>query len=83
MELGLSGRRALVSGGSQGIGRAVVETLLGDPTKASSELGWIPQIALREMIEEMVSTDLENATRIAFLRRSGFSVPSAERPERV
>lgn len=30
MELGLSGRRALISGGSQGIGRAVVETLLGE-----------------------------------------------------
>src|SRR6478609_8208868 len=30
MELGLSGRRALSTGGSQGIGRAVVETLLGE-----------------------------------------------------
>ena len=30
MDLGIAGRRALVSGGSLGIGRAVVDTLLRD-----------------------------------------------------
>lgn len=51
-----------------------VESLLGDPTKAKTELGWEPQISLEEMCEEMIAADLNEAKRNAFLRQNGYSV---------
>jgi GDPmannose 4,6-dehydratase len=53
---------------------AEVETLLGDPTKAKEELGWIPQITLQEMVKEMVACDLEEARKHALLKDQGYSV---------
>ncbi|WP_051019234.1 GDP-mannose 4,6-dehydratase [Pusillimonas noertemannii] len=53
---------------------AEVETLLGDPTRAKAELGWIPQITLQEMVVEMVAADLESARRHALLKRHGYEV---------
>jgi GDPmannose 4,6-dehydratase len=53
---------------------AEVETLLGDPSKAKNELGWIPQITLDQMVEEMVKHDLELAKRNALLKASGYQV---------
>ena len=53
---------------------AEVETLLGDPTKAHKALGWKPTTTLDEMVEEMVSHDLDQARQQALLRASGFSV---------
>lgn len=38
---------------------AEVDKLLGDPSKARTELGWEPQVSLEEMIREMVDADLE------------------------
>ena len=35
-----------------------VDVLLGDPTKAKVNLGWAPEVSLREMIVEMVDADL-------------------------
>ena len=40
-----------------------VETLLGDPSKAKAELGWVPTIGIDELIAEMASSDLELARR--------------------
>lgn len=54
---------------------AEVETLLGDPAKAKSDLGWVPQITLQEMVKEMIATDLEAAQRHALLRRHGYAAP--------
>ncbi|MCR9296235.1 MAG: GDP-mannose 4,6-dehydratase [bacterium] len=54
-----------------------VDTLLGDPTKAKEKLGWTPKITLDEMIDEMVSSDLDQARRLAVLRESGFDVAFA------
>ena len=51
-----------------------VETLLGDPTKAKEKLGWIPCITLDQMIEEMVSNDLEKAKQHALLKKYGYAV---------
>ena len=53
---------------------AEVETLLGDPTKAKEKLGWVPQITLDEMIDEMVASDLDAAKRHALLKSHGFAV---------
>ena len=53
---------------------AEVETLLGDPSKAHLELGWKPTTTLEEMVQEMVSHDLDQARQQALLRASGFSV---------
>ncbi len=53
---------------------AEVETLLGDPAKAREKLGWVPEIALDQMIEEMVAHDLEDAKRHALLKNHGYDV---------
>jgi len=51
-----------------------VETLLGDPAKAKEKLGWIPEITLDEMIQEMVAYDLEQAKQHALLKDHGYAV---------
>ena len=51
-----------------------VETLLGDPSKAKQKLGWIPEITLDEMVQEMVAHDLEQAKQHALLKEHGFVV---------
>ena len=53
---------------------AEVETLLGDPSKAKQKLGWVPEITVQQMCEEMVATDLEAAKRHALLKKHGFDV---------
>jgi GDPmannose 4,6-dehydratase len=54
---------------------AEVETLLGDPSLAKKDLGWIPQITLDEMVQEMVAHDLEQARQHALLKHHGYSIP--------
>ena len=51
-----------------------VETLLGDPTKAKQKLGWVPEITLDQMIEEMTAADLAEAKKHALLKKHGFDV---------
>ena len=56
---------------------AEVETLLGDPTKAKEQLGWIPEISAREICSEMVAEDLKIARRHAFLKSHGYNLTVA------
>ena len=51
-----------------------VETLLGDPAKAKAKLGWTPEITLDQMVEEMVSHDLDQARQSALLKEHGYKV---------
>lgn len=53
---------------------AEVETLLGDPSKAKSELGWVPEVTIEEMCAEMVEQDLTIAKKNALLKSNGFNV---------
>ncbi len=39
---------------------AEVDLLLGDSSKAKSELGWSPEITFEEIVKEMVFFDLKN-----------------------
>jgi GDPmannose 4,6-dehydratase len=53
---------------------AEVETLLGDPTKAKKKLGWVPEITVEEMCEEMVAHDLNIAKQRALLKQHGYTI---------
>lgn len=55
-----------------------VETLLGDPSKAKKELGWIPEITLDDMIKEMIEHDLDHAKRHALLKQHGYNIELAK-----
>ncbi len=49
-----------------------VETLLGDPSKAKRKLGWVPKIALPELVKEMVEADYTSAKRDTLVMAAGF-----------
>jgi len=44
---------------------AEVEALIGDATKAAKVLGWVPQIGLETIVEEMVRADVHRAKATA------------------
>lgn len=54
-----------------------VETLLGDPSKAKQKLGWVPEITVQQMCQEMVAYDLAQAQQHALLKQHGYSVFTA------
>jgi GDPmannose 4,6-dehydratase len=54
---------------------AEVETLLGDPSRAKTRLGWEPEITAQQMCAEMVAEDLKAARRHALLKQHGMDVP--------
>ena len=49
-----------------------VQTLLGDPTKARTVLGWTPKITLADMVAEMVKADYTAARRDSMVKLAGF-----------
>jgi GDPmannose 4,6-dehydratase len=51
-----------------------VDTLLGDATKARTELGWRAEIGFEQLVREMVDADLKLAERDALIAREGFAV---------
>ncbi len=50
-----------------------VATLLGDASKAREQLGWQPRISFTELVQEMVSADLDAARKYALVRENGFT----------
>ncbi|KTT19286.1 GDP-mannose 4,6-dehydratase [Pseudacidovorax intermedius] len=49
-----------------------VETLLGDPSKAKSKLGWSPKITFDELVTEMIESDYLHAKRDDLVRSAGY-----------
>jgi GDPmannose 4,6-dehydratase len=49
-----------------------VETLLGDPGKAKTQLGWTPRTSFRDLVREMVREDLKSAERDELIKHHGF-----------
>jgi len=49
-----------------------VETLLGDASKARTQLGWTPKIGFDELVAEMVREDLKGAERDELVKRHGY-----------
>jgi GDPmannose 4,6-dehydratase len=53
---------------------AEVETLLGDPTRAETKLGWKAKVSFQQLVAEMVDEDLKGAQRDELCRREGYRV---------
>lgn len=51
-----------------------VETLLGDPAKAASLLGWRPQTSFSSLVAEMMRADLREAQRDDLCKKEGYTV---------
>jgi GDPmannose 4,6-dehydratase len=51
-----------------------VESLLGDASKARSQLNWEPKISFEALVDEMVQSDLALAERDAMIAREGYTV---------
>ncbi|MGK0298402.1 MAG: GDPmannose 4,6-dehydratase [Gammaproteobacteria bacterium] len=51
-----------------------VDTLLGDPTKAKQKLGWSPKVTFKELVKEMIESDLELAKKDALLKQHGHKI---------
>jgi GDPmannose 4,6-dehydratase len=51
-----------------------VSSLVGDATKARQKLGWQPKTTFRELVAEMVASDLEQAEREQIVRQSGHRI---------
>lgn len=51
---------------------AEVDTLLGDASKARTQLGWEPRIGFDELVNEMIHSDLRLARRDALVADAGY-----------
>jgi GDPmannose 4,6-dehydratase len=52
---------------------AEVETLLGDPSKAKTKLGWTPSTTFDELVAEMVREDWKSAERDELIKKHGYN----------
>jgi len=51
-----------------------VDLLVGDATKAREKLGWEPAIQLKELIHDMMSSDLRLMTKEKYLESGGYRI---------
>ncbi len=86
VELGWKGRGVHEKGYDSKSGKIIVEIdpryfrpvevdiLLGDPTKAKSNLGWKPKMNFKELVKIMVEADLKENEGELYLKNGGFEV---------
>ncbi len=53
---------------------AEVDILLGDPTKAESNLGWKPKMSFKELVKTMIEADIKENEGELYLKKGGFEV---------
>ena len=51
-----------------------VELLIGDPSKANSKLGWIPEYDLKSLVKDMISNDLKLMKKDQYLKDGGYEI---------
>lgn len=51
-----------------------VDLLIGDPTKANTQLGWIPKYDLNALVKEMVQADVKLFKQQQFLKTAGYNI---------
>ena len=50
-----------------------VDLLIGDPTKSKEKLGWEPEHSLKELVEDMVASDIKLMEKDRLLRDKGYT----------
>ena len=53
-----------------------VDLLLGNPTKAEQKLGWKREHSLKDLIDEMMESDLKLMTKDVYLKKGGYKIMS-------
>lgn len=51
-----------------------VDLLIGDPSKAKEKLGWTPEIELKELVEDMMQSDLKLMQKDQYLKEGGYEI---------
>jgi len=51
-----------------------VELLIGNPTKANKQLGWIPKYDLKALVQDMMASDVTLMKKDKYLRDGGYQV---------
>ena len=51
-----------------------VDILVGDSTKARQKLGWKPEYDLRQLCEDMITSDLSLMKREGYLKDGGYRI---------
>jgi GDPmannose 4,6-dehydratase len=51
-----------------------VELLIGDPTKAKTELGWKPKYDLKGLVGDMIQSDVKLVERDKYLKEGGYRI---------
>jgi GDPmannose 4,6-dehydratase len=51
-----------------------VDLLIGDPTKAKEKLGWVPEIQLQELVNDMMRSDLALMGKEQYLKDGGYRI---------
>ena len=49
-----------------------VDLLIGDASKAKEKLGWVPEYTLKELVNEMMTSDLKMMEKEQYLKLKGF-----------
>lgn len=50
-----------------------VDLLIGDASKAKNKLGWTPKYQLKQLVDEMMESDLKIMKKEIYLKESGYS----------
>jgi len=51
-----------------------VDLLIGDASKAKTELGWVPEYTLEQLVNEMMKSDLKLMTKDQYLKDGGYTI---------
>jgi GDPmannose 4,6-dehydratase len=51
-----------------------VELLIGDPTKAKTKLGWSTEFELKDLVKDMVQSDLKLMRKEQYLKNGGYRI---------
>ena len=51
-----------------------VDLLIGDPTKAKSKLGWVPEHDLASLVKDMMQSDVRLMQKEQYLKKGGYKI---------